>query len=151
MKLNKALRSALSKALAAVMVLSVLTPTAIFAAPEAEAVPLAEAAAEAVSDEDADEEALEADLAALPREELADHAVSYTAFTDTVSFAGQKLTGVFVQYDDNVQARTLRTSTYDVQAFKGDNKTLASAQITAVYSNSEPAFRGGADHVRGDR
>ena len=149
MKLNKALRSALSKALAAVMVLSVLTPTAIFAAPEAEAVPLAEAAAEAVSDEDADEEALEADLAALPREELADHAVSYTAFTDTVSFAGQKLTGVFVQYDDNVQARTLRTSTYDVQAFKGDNKTLASAQITAVYSNSEPAFREDKTSVEG--
>lgn len=148
MKLNKALRSALSKALAAVMVFSVLTPTAILAVPR-EADSQAEAAMEVVSEEDAFDEALQEELDALPREELADHLVGYTAYTDTVSFAGQKLTGVFIQYDETVQARTLRTSTYDVQAYKGDNKTLESAQITAVYTNSEPAFRDDKQSVEG--
>jgi len=148
MKLNKALKSALSKALAAVMVFSVLTPTAILAVPR-EADSQAEAAMEVVSEEDAFDEALQEELDALPREELADHLVGYTAYTDTVSFAGQKLTGVFIQYDETVQARTLRTSTYDVQAYKGDNKTLESAQITAVYTNSEPAFRDDKQSVEG--
>jgi predicted peptidase len=152
MKLNKKLRSLLSFALAAAMTVTMLTPTVVFAQPEAEEAAEAEAVAAAAGQDisdDISDEAVEAGLDALPREELDAHLVSYQAVTDTVSYAGQKLVGVFIQYDDNVQAGTLRTSTYDVQAFKGDNKTLASAQITAVYTNSEPAFRDDKTSVEG--
>ena len=148
MKHNKKLRSLLSSALAAAMVVTMLTPTAIFAQPEAEEAAEANAAVVAIEQDNPDE-AVEAGLDALPREELDAHLIGYQAVTDTVSYAGQKLVGVFVQYDDNVQGWTLRTSTYDVQAFKGDNKTLASADITAVYTNSEPAFREDKTSVEG--
>ncbi|MBP5292467.1 MAG: prolyl oligopeptidase family serine peptidase [Lachnospiraceae bacterium] len=148
MKLNKKLRPLLSFVLASAMMVTMLSPVAVFASPEAEEAAEADAAVVA-SEQVISDEAIAVDLEALPREELDAHLVCYQAVTDTVSFAGQKLVGVFVKYDDNVQAGTLRTSSYDVQAFKGDNKTLASAQITAVYTNSEPAFRADKTSVEG--